>query len=227
LGNLFLALSNKYTGKFIPGLKALEQSLEVVGQVFPVTLDQLHLCVELTNGQVVKTEGIIDRPDYDRSLIIKRAWLEPKGKIYSEARQALLKADYIIIGPGSMYTSLVSTILVDGVKQAIDKSKAKLIFVCSTYLSAIGETGPSSLSGLVGVLEKYLPRPIDYIIYNNKPADREVRKLFLRTQTCAITNDLENLVGRTLIGKDFKDTGNYHSPEILGKVLHKIIYDAR
>src|SRR3989338_10367595 len=86
LGNLFLTLAGKYAGDFMSAVRALEQSVEAVGHVYPATLDQTDLCVELENGQIIKTEAAIDMPNYDRSLKIKKAWLEPAWQIYSEAR---------------------------------------------------------------------------------------------------------------------------------------------
>ena len=122
LGNLFLVLAEQYGGEYIQVIRALEQAVEAVGRVYPVSLDKTDLVVELDNGKIVKKEGTIDRPDYNKNLKIKRAWLEPEAKIYEEAGRVIKKADYIIIGPGSLYCSIVATLLPVGIKKAIEKS---------------------------------------------------------------------------------------------------------
>ena len=129
LGNLFLVLSEKYSGSLIDSIRALEQAVEATGHTYPVTLDETDLVVELNDGEIVKTEGVIDRPNYDRSLRIKKIWLEPSGNIYKDAKEKIEEADCILLGPGSLYCSVIASLLPNGVKEAINKSKAKLIYV--------------------------------------------------------------------------------------------------
>ncbi len=167
VGNLFMVFAEKYAGDYMSAARALEQAVEAVGHAHPVTLDKNDLCVELTNGDVIKGEGNIDRPEYDRSLKITKAWLEPAVRIHPAADKAIREADYIIIPPGSLYTSVIAALLPAGVKEAIAAARAKLICVSHGVTSNRSETGPESYSGMVEHLSRYLPRRPDIVLYSN------------------------------------------------------------
>jgi len=223
LGNLFLVLAQKYDGSWINAIRAFEQSVEAKGHVYPVTLDVTDLCAELTNGTVVRTEGSIDRPEYERSKRIKKVWLEPEGKVYLGAKKVLEEADYIFLGPGSLYCSIVATLLPNGVKEAIKNSNAKLIYIVGNAYELDGETGPVDLSNCVKELEDYLPRPFDKIIYNNfKLASEQIKKY--ESKGWGLLNlDFENIdMGRIIQGDYEKESGGL-DPEKLGKILKGII----
>ena len=102
LGNLFLILSKQYDGDIVHAMRALEQSVEAVGRVYPVTLDVVHLCAELTDGTTVKTEAVLDEPTYDRGKKIKRVWLEPEGKVYEGAKKVIVDARHILLSAASL-----------------------------------------------------------------------------------------------------------------------------
>ena len=87
LGNMLFVLLEKYAGDYMQAVRALEDAVEAVGHVYPVTLDIVDLAVELSNNEVIKTEGIIDRPDYDKNLRIKRLGLSQKGKFLMGLRK--------------------------------------------------------------------------------------------------------------------------------------------
>jgi uncharacterized cofD-like protein len=103
LGNMFLTFANQVTGNFEDGLAALHQAVNAVGRVYPVTLEVADLCAEMSNGEIVFQEHSIDRPK-KRDHHITRAWLQPTPMIYPPAKQVIEDADYIIFGPGSLYT---------------------------------------------------------------------------------------------------------------------------
>lgn len=166
LGNLFLILASQYGGSLPDAISALHHVLECVGHAYPVTLDKSDLIGELTDGTEVRTEGELDRPKYVRSLRIKKAWLDPAPTVYKKAKEVLEKADWIVMGPGSLYCSIIASLLPNGVKEAIAESKARLVYVSGNAHEKDGETGPNKLSEFVSELEQYLPRPLDLIVYN-------------------------------------------------------------
>jgi uncharacterized cofD-like protein len=223
LGNMFLVLAEQYTGSFISALRALEQALEAIGRAYPVTLDKTNLAVELTNGDVIKGEDKIDRPTYDRSLKIKKAWLEPDGRIYKEAKKAIEEADYIILGPGSLYSSVIATLLPKGVKEAISNSSAKLIAVVGGGREGDGETGPETASEIVLQLDSYLFRPVDIIVRNNHALTPEEKRLYKEKNWISVPFDAENLVGRNVVQGDFEREGKGLSAEKLSLILKKLI----
>lgn len=223
LGNLFLVLSEKYCGDYMSAVRALEQAIEAKGHVYPATLERNDLCVQLTNGKTVKTEAKIDRPDYNRNLKIVKAWLEPKVTVYSEAKKALAAADYIILCPGSVYTSLIPVLLTGGVKEIIKKSKAKLWYTAFIAYDLVGETGPTTLSGCVQHLEKYLLRPIDLIVYNNHKSNRRQLEGYRERKWRVTKKDVENLPGRDTRGFDYEAENGGMEAEKLAEVFKKLL----
>lgn len=223
LGNLFLALSGQYSGSFLKAVRALEESIESVGKVYPVTLKSSDLAVELTNGKIIKTEAKIDQPDYDRNLRIKKAFLEPKVKADSAAIKTIISADYIVLSSGSLYTSVIATLLPVGIKEAIVKSKAKIIFVAGNAYHIYGETGPTNLSEIVEELEMYLPRSIDYILYNNHQLNKAEWAHYKKKTWGVIKNDSQKIIGRNVISFDFSRSEGGLCSIKLGKKLKELL----
>lgn len=227
LGNLFLVLAEKYAGDYISAVRALEQAVEAVGHAYPVTLDRTDLAVELNNGQIVKTEGVIDRPDYDRNLKIRRAWLEPAGQVYLGAKEVIEHADYIFLGPGSLYCSIVATLLTNGVREAMVASAAKLVYVTGNAYEIDGESGPTKLSDFIEQLERYLPRRLDLVVYNNAKLTSEQTEKYVKKRWNLIEFDQANLSGFNIIVGDYEKEDGGLSKEKLGEILKKIVNSAR
>lgn len=228
IGNLFLTLSKNYSLDFMASVQALEQGVDAVGSVYPTTLDNTDLVVELTDGQKIKTEAKIDRPDYDRSLKIAKAWLESAGKVYEPAEKAILEADYLVIGPGSLYSSIVAALLPAGMKEAIAKSKAKIIYVAGNAFELHGETGPEKLSEFVRQLELYLPRKIDVVVNNNKKLSEKKIKEYGEKHWKLFEADIENIPEHQVISGDYERDDIGHpglSDAKLGDILYKILFN--
>lgn len=223
LGNLFLVLSAKCTGDYLQAVRALEQAVEAVGHVYPVTLARTDLVVALQNGAIIKTEGLIDRPNYDRNLKISRAWLEPAGRIYQGAKEVIEQADYIFLGLGSLYCSVVAALLPAGVKESVARSSAKLIYVAGNGYELAGETGPTKLSDFIRQLEQYLPRKLDYIVYDNVVLNQAQREKYKRKKWGLIEFDRANLVDDNIVAGDYEKEDGGLSKEKLGEILKKIV----
>ncbi|MFA4830883.1 MAG: uridine diphosphate-N-acetylglucosamine-binding protein YvcK [Patescibacteria group bacterium] len=223
LGNLFLALAERYAGDYLQAVRVLEQAVGAVGTVYPVTLDKTDLAVELTNGAVVRGEAEIDRPDYSRAFKIKKAWLDPSAKIFNEAKRVIEEADDIILGPGSLYTSVIAALLPDGVKEAIANSSAKLIYIFGGAHETNGETGPDAASGFFVQLENYLPRRLDLIVRNNHAVTEKERMVYIRKNWETVVFDKENMDGYNIVSADFeKEVGGLEAKK-LGKILKKAV----
>lgn len=223
LGNLFLVLCEQYGGSYTDSVRALEQAVEAVGHVYPATLDKTDLVAELTNGQIVRTEAAIDQPDYDRNLKIKKVWLEPAGKICPEARKAITEADYIILGPGSLYTSIIAAVLPKGVRQAIDENKkAKLIYVIGNACHTDGETGSRDVAGIVEALDSYLPRQLDLVVYNESRLNARQKEKYVR-KGWTLLRDNGNLLGKRFLRANYELNEGGVCPVKLGKIFKKIL----
>lgn len=223
LGNLFLILASQYAGNFEQALAALHQAIEAVGTALPVTLLPNDLCVSLTNGQVIKTEAKIDEPDYDRKLKIAKAWLEPSAPLNPKARQAIQEANVIVLCPGSVYTSVVAALLPAGLKAEIAKSSAQIVYIVGNAYEQGGETGPENLSGIVKVVESYLPRPVDVILFNNHKLTPQQKKNYQAKNWGTFENDLSKLDKHKIVKADFETKLGGLSPDKLRAPLLKII----
>ncbi|OGH92970.1 MAG: hypothetical protein A2534_03380 [Candidatus Magasanikbacteria bacterium RIFOXYD2_FULL_39_9] len=224
LGNLFLTLTSQFTGNFIHAIEAMSHSVEAKGRVYPVTLENINLVAELENGKVIKTEAFIDNPVYNRGWKIKKVWLEPNARVYPKAVKALEQADTIILSPGSLYTSLVAALLPSGVKKAIAKSRAKIIYVAGNAYRVDGETGPEKLSEMVSQLEKYLPRPIDLVIYNNHKLHKAQKDFYKSKKWGVFHFDKENLKNKKIKSLDLEAVGGGLNVKKLGLTLKKCIW---
>lgn len=223
LGNLFLVLASEYGGDYLKAIRALEQSVEAVGKVFPATWEKTHLEVRLDNGKIISKEGNIDKPDYDRKLKIMDAWLKPKVKANEEALTEIKRAGYIIFSPGSLYTSVVPVLLTGGIKEAIADSKAKLISVNQINFEGSGETGPESLSERVLATEKFLPRSVDMVIYNKTKLNKKQLAKYREHNWILLKSDPKKLAGRELFGGDFEKNEGGMCALKLGKIFKKIL----
>jgi len=173
-GNIFLSALHKITGDFGSAVKEASRVLNIKGKVFPVTLDNVRLSARLSDGSVLEGETNIDIPKQGRKRgRITEVWLTPRARINPEARQAILEADAMVIGPGDMYTSLIPNLLVEGVSEAIRNSPAKKIYICN-LMTKFGETDGFVAEDFVKTLEQYLgPGSIDIAVFNNrKPSDK-------------------------------------------------------
>jgi uncharacterized cofD-like protein len=152
LGNLVMAALVERSGGLLPAVERLTRTLRLRGRVLPVTEQWVHLSAELEGGRVVHGESRIPAA----GARIARLRLRPsRPRPTKGVLEALAAADAIVIGPGSLYTSLVPNLLVDGVADAIRTSKAVRIFVCN-LMTEPGETDGFDAVDHLGVIEQYL-----------------------------------------------------------------------
>lgn len=175
-GNLLLSALEKVTGSFDAAVEKASDILRLKGRVIPATLDPVHLMAQV-GGKTIIGEEKIQMTKLNGSL--KKLWLEPKGRANPKALAALKAADAIIIGPGNLYASLVPNLLVEGLAEAIRKSKAKKIYICN-LMTKLEHTPDFSVATYTNELEKYLGDEVDTVIFNNKIPDAEVMNRYAR-----------------------------------------------
>ncbi len=177
-GNLFIAALASLTGSFEKAVREAGRILAIQGKVIPATLTDANIGVELENGTVLLGEDTIvgrNYPVHKRSPI-RRAFLKPKtAKVTLEALQEIQGADLIILGPGCLYTSIVSNLLVNGLAKAVQKSTAKKVYVCN-IMTQQGQTDHYAASTHIQTLARYLDAFPDYCLINTKvPAKKNLR----------------------------------------------------
>lgn len=180
-GNMLLTMLSRYTGDFPSGVMALAEILDVKGTILPVTTDQATLVAELTDGTRIFGESAIDMPRGHQREKIRDVYLVPHHsnaiQVYPPVVEAITTADYIIMGPGDLFTSIIPNVVVPGVTEALGKSKAKLIYVVN-IMTKFGETQNYKASDFVQHLESFIQKDIDAVIYNTERPEEAMCDLY-------------------------------------------------
>ena len=165
-GNLFLAAMAEITGDFAEAVRLSSEILASKGHIYPATMADVRLAAELVDGSIVRGETNISKVGNS----IKRLRLEPENcQPLPETLAAIADADVITVGPGSLFTSLLPPILVDGVAEAIAGSPAVKIFICN-LMTQPGETDGFNARRHLEIVSEYAPAiNFDYVLVNNFP----------------------------------------------------------
>jgi uncharacterized cofD-like protein len=167
-GNLLLAAMADTSGGFLEGVGRVSDILNVEGRVLPVTLDDIILKAQLKSGEVINGESNIGMSQRTRGSRIEKLWLDPADCTpVPEAIAAIDSADLIIIGPGSLYTSLLPNLLVPDIAAAIRRSTAPKVYVLN-LMTQPGETEGYGAAEHLRTLEAHCgPGLVQYVLANN------------------------------------------------------------
>lgn len=186
LGNIILLALTRINGNSFPlAVKSLSDFLNTKGRVLPCSCDMLRLVASFENGDVVFGETSINR----HGGKIKEVWLDTVAEPFSETIASLEKADHIVLGPGSLYTSIITNFLVREVKETIKKSGAKLIYI-SNIMTQPGETENYTLSQHVSQIEYYMGRKIDKIVVNDSSFPSDVLERYKEKNSVPVLQDM-------------------------------------
>jgi uncharacterized cofD-like protein len=186
-GNLFIAAMTDITGDFEEGIRAFSKVLAVRGRVLPSTLDSVRLGAVYTDGSSVLGESCIP----EETKKIKKVFLEPgTAKALPEAIEAILHADVVVLGPGSLYTSIIPNLLIPGFAEALAKTHALRIYVCNV-MTQPGETDGYSASDHVNALLEYLgpPSVLDYVLVNKAAVSSTQARKYAKQGAYPVRND--------------------------------------
>jgi len=175
LGNLIMAASSELSGSFELGLRELGRALAVTGQVLPSTLDNIVLCAELRDKSYVIGESNLHEDHGSASSLpagrapIERVFIKPaQAAAYPQAVRAILEADMIVVGPGSLYTSILPNLLVKDILRALCACSAYKVFVCNVATEP-GETDSYRVEDFLAAVERHADRHIfDAAIVNTR-----------------------------------------------------------
>lgn len=232
-GNLFLAAMDGISNNFEEAVQKVSSVLAVTGKVVPVTLENIVLKAKLKNGSIVEGESNIPyRALKDKSKIDK-VFIEPKdAKALQEAVDAILEADAVILGPGSLYTSVIPNLLLKDINESLIKSKALKIYI-SNIMTQPGETDNFSVSDHIKAIFKHCGgKVLDYVIVNMGKIDKELEEKYNKKYSDLVKVDEENVnkLGVNVIGGDFMKIKNNlvrHNSEKLASILIETIMDKK
>lgn len=204
-GNIFLAALEKVTGDFTHGVEVASDILKVKGTVIPVTRNKADLSVLMADGAMVVGQSNISSTNLQTGGI-KKIFYKDKVELSEHAKQAILQADYIIIGPGNYYCSIISNLIVDGFKDAILQTKAKIILPID-LTNQKGHTEHWKASDYVKNTERYLGKSVDFILINTEaPSSEQIERYKLeRGDGVLVEDDLndERVIREPLISHSF------------------------
>ncbi|MGB9804563.1 gluconeogenesis factor YvcK family protein [Desulfofundulus sp.] len=227
LGNLLLAALNHVAGGFHEAVQALSKVLAIRGQVLPVTLQNVVLGAELSDGTLVYGESSIPRCRKP----IKRVFLVPADCYpLPEALKAIATADAVVLGPGSLYTSILPNLLVRGIADAIARTRAVRIYVCNV-MTQPGETDGYTASDHLQAIINHAGPIVDYMVVNQGSIPARLKVRYRREGAVPVVVDGEKLqqMGVTVIGANLVHEGNVvrHHPDKLARIILELAFRER
>jgi uncharacterized cofD-like protein len=189
-GNLFLAALTHVTGDFTEAIRVSSKVLAIRGRIFPSTLSNVHLVATLESGRTVHGETRITA---SRSPIKKLKLSSRRVRPLSKAIEAIQHADLILLGPGSLYTSILPNLLIPEIAAAIAKSKAPRVYIAN-LMTQPGETAGYALADHLRAIQKHVPRRvIDWVVANRQPVSPDVARRYRAQGAEPVVVDLPTL----------------------------------
>jgi uncharacterized cofD-like protein len=233
-GNMLLTMLSRYTGSFPSGVHALAEILDTHGKILPVTIDKATLVAELTDGSRIYGETAIDIPRGTQREKIRDVFLVPHHSdsisIYPPVIDEIRSAHTIIIGPGDLFTSILPSLIVPGVKEALQKTRARILYVIN-IMTKFGETHQFTGRDFVRTLDECIQRSIDGIIYNTGRPDEKLLARYReqKAEFVKIDNHDGWWENRTVYESDLLDTSGgivRHDSTKLADLIKDIIFAA-
>ncbi len=224
-GNLFLTAMFQLTGgDFEKAVKECSQVLAIRGKVVPSTVSNVHLVAEYIDGSMTQGEENIPK----KNIPIKRVFLTPAQAVPTpDALEAINECDVIVLGPGSLYTSILPNLIINGMVQAIAQSSAFKIYVCNVMTQA-GETdGFKASDHLKAITDHSNKEVINACIINNALVPADALNRYQTERSYPVVADIEtiNEMGYKVVATDLLSVNDFvrHDSVKLTKTLIKLI----
>ena len=227
-GNLIVAALNGVTGSFEEAVSQMSQVLAITGRVIPVTSADVQLEAIFENGARVVGESSIFNCKKEQDCRIRRVALIPERPApLPAALEAIGDADLILLGPGSLYTSIIPNLLVDGVAQAVANSRAPKLYICN-IMTQEGETeGYTAADHLEALLAHGVPGMVDLCLANSAPVHPGLVEKYRAEDAAPLVVDRERIAA---LGLELEErpvasqAGNFarHDPDLLAQAVLEI-----
>lgn len=225
-GNLFIAALTNVSGSFEKGVQEVSKILAIRGSVLPVTLEKVVLEAKLKNKRTLKGQYTISQSKYaiDKIILVPNNPLPSAG-----ALNAIRKAKLIILGPGSLYTSIIPNLIIREIAETVYHSKAPVVYICN-IMTQPGETKGYRLSDHLNALEKHIPfrNFINYIIVNNQQIPESILTKYAKKDSFPVEIDSASMkkYDSKIIRKDLVQIVDghlvRHDPEKLAKIILRL-----
>ncbi len=234
-GNLFIMAMAEITGDFEHAIRESGRVLAVRGQIVPSTLRDVTLMAEMADGQTRVGESSIPHANGDGegngdgavATAIKRVFLEPEPTINPEAEEAILNAELITVGPGSLYTSILPNLVVDGMAEALKASPAIKVFVCNVATQP-GETDAFRVSDHLKAIEGHMGTNIfDFVVVNsnnNFPLPPSAQTAGIKRVVYDPATVNQRSIHAVLVDVVNSRISTHHDPDKLARAIMKKIW---
>jgi uncharacterized cofD-like protein len=219
-GNLFLAALTHVTGDFAEAVRVSSKILAIRGRIFPSTVSNVSLIATLEGGRKVHGETRITA---SRKPIKKLALVPRSARPLPKALEAIHEADLILLGPGSLYTSILPNLLIPEIASAISKSKAARVYIAN-IMTQPGETSGYALADHLRAIQRHTPRPVvDWVVANRQAISSDVARRYRKHGAEQVAIDLASLQSlgyRVILDNLLEEHGVIrHNPDRLARLL--------
>jgi uncharacterized cofD-like protein len=222
-GNLFMVALTDIYGSQEAAIKKTCEFLDVQGEILPVTYDKTNLVAVYDNGKQVMGEHFIDEPDDElgKHKIVELS-VFPKAEASKKAVDTIKKADLVVLGPGDLYTSILPNLVIDGIKEAVNESRGKVVYVVN-LMTRWGQTDGLTASDCLNTMYEYLGKDsIDCTLVNNGKIPKKAISWYAKTNAEPMKDDLDAVKGIKVIRSDFVDK-EIHSKHSADKLTRSLI----
>ncbi len=221
-GNLFLAAMERTAGDFVTALRESSRVLAVRGTVLPATLDRVTLWAELETGERIAGESNIGKSP---ARIVKIGMDPPDATPLAEAIHAIRDADMVVLGPGSLYTSVIPNLLVRPIQEAVRTTRAVRVYVAN-LMTQPGETAHYTVEDHLAALEQQVGRGlVDVVLVNNQTIEADALEKYLKEGAEPVTARPDSILWPEIISESLiaVDGVIRHDPEKLARALLRIL----
>ncbi|HOM80303.1 MAG TPA: YvcK family protein [Armatimonadota bacterium] len=225
LGNLFLvAITQLRQGDFEQAVKDAAEVLRIRGNVLPSTVERVSLRAVMADGAVIQGESNIEK---GKGPVAQVALTPENPKPVADAVEAIRRADLIVLGPGSVFTSVIPNLLIPGISEAIARSKALRVYICNV-MTQPGETDGFKASDHVRAVSEHAGRRVfDYVLVNERVPRRDLLAKYEVQGQVRVEPDVEKIrqMGFKCIVGDFISETNLvrHDPEKLARAIARLV----
>ncbi|MFC0299910.1 uridine diphosphate-N-acetylglucosamine-binding protein YvcK [Virgibacillus soli] len=225
LGNLLLAAMTSITGDFFTGIKEISRVLNVKGEIYPISNENLLLHAEMEDGTIVSGESKIPLA----KKRIKRVFLSPQpAEPLTNAIEAIEKADLIVISPGSLYTSILPNLIFPQIDEAILNAKAKVVYVCNVMTQEGETTDYTASDHAQAIIDHVGKNSLDAVVVHNEPISKKIQSVYAEENAKPVQFDIERLMemGLEVIEGDIIDHQQYtlrHDTNKIATLLYSLV----
>ncbi len=232
-GNLFIAAMTEITGSFYDGIRNFSNALAVIGKVLPVSLNDVNIVAELSDGRTIEGESAIGEHDLPDGVRIERIRMVPEEAVaLPEAITEIREADLVVLGPGSLYTSIIPNLLFPEIVDAIEETDATVTYVCNIMTQPAETRGYMCSDHVTALLDACNKGPsfLDYVVANQAVIDPRILERYEEQNAEAVyCNGEAPEGGFELIRENMmliQDNRVRHDSEALAKILMSLAAEA-